>query len=119
MQNRTVNILGTEYRITYKSDADVCAVMEVPIGECGGYCSAYAKEIIIANLDHSTGSEAENEALRKENLRHELIHAFLNESGLSYNANGTDCWPKNEEMVDWFAIQAPKIFKVFSCLDLL
>lgn len=119
MQNGTVNILGTEYRITYKPDAEVCAAMGVPVGECGGYCNHYAKEIVIAALGQCNGSEDENEALRRENMRHELIHAFLNESGLGYNAAGTDCWPKNEEMVDWFAIQSPKIFKVFSSLGLL
>lgn len=51
----------------------------------------------------------------KKTIRHEIIHAFLNESGL------TDCalqprgsWARNEEMVDWFAIQGPKIVQAWS-----
>ena len=47
-------------------------------------------------------------------MRHEITHAFLNESGLDANASDTDCWAKNEEMVDWFAIQSPKIYKAFN-----
>lgn len=59
--------------------------------------------------------EKEQESYYKKVLRHELMHAFLNESGLSANSTVPDCaWAKNEEMVDWFAIQSPKIFKVFS-----
>lgn len=119
MQNRTMNILGTEYRITFKDDAEVCAAMNAPLGECGGYCSAAGKEIVIANLDRCNDTDSEKDETKRCNLRHEIFHAFLNESGLGWNAAGTDCWPKNEEMVDWFAIQAPKIFKVFSSLDLL
>lgn len=47
-------------------------------------------------------------------LRHEVIHAFLNESGLQWNSFAPEnAWAKNEEMVDWIAIQAPKIFKVY------
>ena len=40
--------------------------------------------------------------------RHELIHAFLYESGLDACS-----WANNEEMVDWIAIQFPKLFKAF------
>lgn len=31
----------------------------------------------------------------------------------------SDNWALNEEMVDWFAIQSPKIFKVFNELKLM
>ena len=56
----------------------------------------------------------------KKTLRHELIHAFLNESGLSDSSNCYEgAWTKNEEMVDWFAIQSPKIFEVFKEVSVL
>ena len=45
---------------------------------------------------------------RKQVIRHELIHAFLCESGLHEN-----CEWHNEEMVDWLAMQAPKLQKIF------
>ena len=37
--------------------------------------------------------------------------------GLTSSSNGVDCWAKNVEMVDWIAIQYPKIKKVFQQLD--
>ena len=53
-------------------------------------------------------------------IRHEVVHAFLEESGLS------DCslrpemaWARNEEMVDWIAIQFPKMLEAFKWLEVL
>lgn len=44
----------------------------------------------------------------------------MNESGLSDSSNQYGgAWAKNEEMVDWFAIQSPKIFKVYSELGII
>lgn len=108
-----ITVLGVEYTVLFKPDAEVCADMDVGIGDCGGYCSPHSKTIAIANLDQCHATEEEKETLRRLNLRHEIVHAFLHESGLAFNANGTDCWAKNEEMVDWFAIQGPKIYQVW------
>ena len=67
----------------------------------------------IAKLDLCVDSEEEKEVARKLNLRHEIVHGFLSESGLAYNANDSNCWAKNEEMVDWFAMQGPKIYQAW------
>ena len=57
---------------------------------------------------------------KKLTLRHEILHAFLFESGLDAGSIATyGPWANNEEMVDWFAIQSPKIFKVYSELGLV
>lgn len=114
-----VNVLGTEYTIIFKDDEEVAKDMCSESGEFGGYCNAFSHEIVISNLNKCEDTEEAKKELKKANMRHEVTHAFLNESGLGYNANSTDCWAKNEEMVDWFAIQSPKIFKVFQELDIL
>ena len=65
-------------------------------------------------------NENERETYWKKILRHEIIHAFFNESGLQSSANQFDgAWAQNEEMVDWFAIQSPKIFAVYQNLGIL
>ena len=45
-------------------------------------------------------------------ITHEIIHCYLEESGLGDNSGVYNYgWAVNEEMVDWFAIQWPKIAK--------
>lgn len=110
-----VNILGTKYRIeTHKVSED----KTLEDNKWSGYCSEESKLIVVADMSEKkyfcNMDEMEQRKYRNQILRHEIIHAFLNESGLSDNAgvpgNG---WAKHEEMVDWIAIQSPKIFKVF------
>lgn len=45
---------------------------------------------------------------------HEITHAFLDESGLQHCSSvPMGAWARHEEMVDWIAIQFPKIMKAF------
>ena len=62
----------------------------------------------------------EREIQTKETLRHEIIHAFLFESGLQSSSAVLETgWACNEEMIDYFAIQSPKIFEAFKEVDCL
>ena len=109
-----INVLGTEYTLR-RVDNGADEYMEKM--HFGGYCDGGTKEIVILNLKTVPEWEKDPAAVIKakedETIRHELIHAFLNESGLQWNSIGVDQWAKNEEMVDWFAIQMPKILKAF------
>lgn len=121
MENRKINILGTEYRIETHKVSEDSYLEEKGLA---GYCAECSKLIVVADMSEEKYfpymDETEKEAYRKRTLRHEIMHAFLNESGLSSCADQHDgAWAKNEEMVDWFAIQSPKIFKVYSELGLV
>jgi len=116
-----VNILGTDYTIVYK---DYTADSYFEKYRYAGYCDEVTKTIVVGNLKTFPNMEDETSAYCKESekytLRHELIHAFLNESGLSTSSTVVDRpWAKNEEMIDFFAIQIPKIVKTFEKLKLL
>ena len=103
-----IDILGTEYEIIYKSIEEYERLMQ--------------NEAITNTCDKTiTISKRERpEKYTNKIIRHEIIHAFLYESGLSCNSNNTEYgWAENEEMVDWFAIQSPKIFKIYKELDIL
>lgn len=53
-------------------------------------------------------------------LRHEVIHAFLFESGLSASSLVYEgAWATNEGMVDYFAVMWCKINKIFNKLKVL
>lgn len=121
MEKKTVNILGTEYTVEKKAYKDESVFEKKRID---GYCDSFQKLIVYCDLDTFDRWNEEpcitKRECEKEILRHEITHAFLTESGLADSSNPTDgAWAKNEEMVDWFAIQSPKIFKVFQELDIL
>lgn len=120
MENMKINVLGTEYKIeTHKVSED----KYLEENSLAGYCGEESKLIVVADMSEEKYfdlSEEEQKSYRKKTLRHEIVHAYLNESGLSDSSNRYDgAWAKNEEMVDWFAIQSPKIFKVYKELGIL
>lgn len=114
-----VNVLGTDYEIIKKSEEE-----EPYLKEHDGFCSSFLKEIVILDLNKVKQWDDEPQVVRdmsmKETTRHEIVHAFFNESGLRESSNHCEkAWPKNEEMVDWIALQFPKMLKAFQETDCL
>lgn len=110
-----VNVLGTPYEIIVKK-YDEDEVFER--NSFCGYCDPYKKEIVLCDMNTYKGWENEDkptiEACHKENLRHEIVHAFFYESGLWDNSScDVGAWSKNEELVDWIALQGEKIYKAW------
>lgn len=110
-----VKILGTTYEVVVKKYADDPEFDRR--GICG-YQDSVMKRVVVCDM--RTWPTWENEefercqAAQRETLRHEIVHAFFSESGLEdsslqYSAG----WAKNEEMVDWIALQGPKIYEAW------
>ena len=117
----TVNILGTPYEIIVKKYDEEEAFDRRSIA---GFCDGYAKEIVVCDMHTYKDWENETEKTivecQKETTRHEIVHAFFYESGLWDSSLGIDnSWAKNEEMVDWIAIQGAKIYKAWQEADAL
>lgn len=106
---KKVNVLGTEYGIITDDS--------LVIRGCDGECKSYSKEIRIRKADDMlcSGDSAEVKEKRyREVMRHELVHAFFDESGLDEYSN-------NEQLVTWIASQFPKMLKAFidvGCADM-
>ena len=95
-----IDVLGTKYTVYYK-----------PLTDLDGYCDKTTKEIAITTNDDNSNL-GNFERYQKKVLRHEIIHAFMFESGLAEN------WEHNrygheETVIDWFAIQGLKIYKAW------
>ena len=99
----TVNVLGTKYTILESNKiAD-------PILEGNdGYCDFTTKTIVIDTFRESPNSVKDLASYKMQVIRHELVHAFLFESGLDSSS-----WANNEEIVDWIANQFPKLHTAF------
>lgn len=112
---KTVNILGTEYTIDFRKKEE-----DTNLDDNDGYTDTSAKLIVVEDIQPEKGSKLNLEYYTKQVVRHEVIHAFLFESGLEGCCNNNfGAWSQNEEMVDWFAIQSPKIIKAFREADAL
>ena len=100
------NILGENYTINLNTPREV-------LTDCDGTCSRYDKLISMVDIDEifdGGGTEVGRRKRYAEGLRHEIIHAFFEESGL-------DEYSENEELVQWLAIQFPKLMKVLEDVD--
>lgn len=106
-----VDILGTKYKIVRRDPQK-----DPELSGLSGYVKYYDKLIVIADSKKLWPEESaeDQSAGEKVTVRHEIIHAFLFESGL-WGSSVATCWAINEEMVDWIALQLPKIVK--ACED--
>lgn len=101
-----MNILGAEYSLIY-SDKHNDPMLE----DCDGYCDDTIKVCVVDKMEVNDRDSKKNLGeYKKKVARHEIIHAFLFESGL----NPGNSWAGNEEIVDWIASQLPKMVVVMS-----
>ena len=113
---KKITILGTKYKIYFKNDKE-----EPRLEKNWGITDCHTKEIYIHDdIERETKESCKNLIdFKNKVIRHEILHAFLYESGLRENSDNVPAWAENEEMVDWFAIQIPKIVKIYEELNIL
>ena len=95
-----VSILGTKYEINYQTEEE-----NPKLETANGICEVYSKQIVIREIKPDKMSYDNIDEYKNKVLRHEIIHAYFAESGLRTNSD----YAENEELVDWIAIQIPKI----------
>lgn len=100
--NLVVRIMGEPWIITFKTKEE-----DPKLIECDGYCDESTKTIVIEWFKWDGMNKNNMAKYVSTVVRHEMIHAMLYESGL--DANTINNWARNEEMVDWIAIQLPKL----------
>ena len=102
-----INILGSEWTITERPEAE-----DKRLDGCDGYCDWTIREIVVER--EMQGNLGDMEAYIRKVKRHEIVHAFLEESGLAECSGTSDAWAMNETMVDWIARMGEKIYKAWS-----
>ena len=111
----SVEVLGTKYDLFL----DVPEDKDPILNECSGYCDKTVKRIVV--IDKAKESNLGDWTdYRRTIMRHEIIHAFLFESGI-----GGDCkWDvvgeeHPEHMVEWISMQFPKLIRAFQTVGAL
>lgn len=112
MESKSVNILGEKYSISTKTKQE-----EPRLKDNDAFCDWTEHAIVLdADIDGDLGNL---DAYKKKVLRHEIIHAFMLESGLNECSIDVNAWAANEEMIDWFAFQGPRILNAWKEADAL
>lgn len=106
-----INVLGTAYTISEASPDE-----DKLLKSYDGYCDKSTKRIVVTKKpdDNELGDFA---WYRKKVIRHEIIHAFLFESGLHESWKHDE--GHDEAYVDWIAVQFPKLLEAFKEADAL
>lgn len=112
------DVLGSEYTLRFiPEDKDP------QLDNSNAYCDSCGSTIVIDDLsklkdlcpDAFISKDMVNRL--KVTIRHELIHAFMHESGI------TTCshlpWAHDETLVEWLAVQLPKMAKTMQDLKVL
>lgn len=110
MNDCTVSILGAEWKIYFRTRKE-----DKLLKTFSGYCDYTTREIVVYRFPRPTKREQVNnpDIHEKGALRHEIVHAFLYESGLANDSCTVKAWSMNEEMIDWIAFQHEKMHKAF------
>lgn len=97
-----MNILGTEYKLII--DTDYCED-----AGADGITERYEKKIYMRSVQDMLDKDSSIQAKQRrydETLRHEIVHAFLFESGL-------DKYGCDETVVQWMAAKMPQVTQIF------
>ena len=109
----SVSILGTEYTLHVCPDSKDKRFEQL---NCDGFCDYSTKELFVSNftgnLVNREISVSDPRYIIRNAIRHEMVHAFLFESGL-----GCDWEHKTfgheETTVDWIAKQLPNMYETY------
>jgi len=106
-----ISVLGTEYDFIETTSRD-----DLRLADADGCCGTYDKTILIEKVIFAYEQGGDMDMQRAERTkyvkRHELVHAFLFESGLEDLA-------LNEQIATWIAKQFPKMLEAFRQVDAL
>lgn len=102
---RKVNILGAQYEVIKQTEKE-----NPKLKDANGLCEPYTRQIIYAEQEAGIDVFDNIEAFNRKTLRHEVIHAFFAESGLTE-------YMEDEVLVEWIAMQFPKISRTMKELE--
>ena len=106
--DKTIDILGAKYKLYFKKVKE-----DKTLKGLNGYCDYEMKIIVV-----SKKLTEKHFTLAKKTIVHEIIHAFIYESGI-INYPDIVSWTRSEQCVDFFAMHYTKMFNLYKELDLI
>ena len=107
-----LDILGSKWTFEYRTEKK-----DPRLENCDGYTDWTTRLIVVEQ--EIEGDLGDMRRYAAKVARHEIVHAFLVESGLSTSSGCYDSWATNEEMVDWIARIGPRIYHAWTTANVL
>lgn len=110
--NKVVNVLGHKYELMYINETDIPEKYKSKLENNMGLCENFEKKLIVLNNLKTDLMYERKDLLEQKVARHELLHAYMFNSGLS------QLWDKDTEeaLVDFLAINLFNIYtNVLEC----
>jgi len=101
-----IDVLGVKYTVEEHSEAE-----DKYLKNADGYCDKTSRKIVLAGKKDDCDLD-DFIVFQRKVLRHEIIHAYLFESGLHENFKHPE-YGHDETFVDWIAVQFPKLAWTF------
>lgn len=95
--NLTIDILGTPYEIVFTTKEE-----NDKLEEADGVAELFSKRLVVELCKPTRKTFEKLEEHNKKVIRHEMVHAFLHESGLQD-------YSRDEVLTSWIALQIPKM----------
>ena len=102
-----INILGTKWTLEIVRQED-----DKYLKTADGYADKTLRKIVVCGFPPDDSELGDWEPYVKKCIRHEIIHAYLFESGLHENFQHPEAG-HDETYVDWVSVQFPKLMKTF------
>ena len=97
-----LKILGQAYKVERQKEKD-----NPKLEGADGLLEPFSKKIILNEIENDKNTVEKLADYMAKVFRHEIIHAFFNESGLNE-------YMRDETLVDWIAVQIPKMTKIMA-----
>jgi hypothetical protein len=106
-----VSILGTEYILHICPSSKDKRFEEL---NCAGFCDESTHELFVSNLTDPKEKVSVSDSMYciRVAIRHEMVHAFLYESGLGSDWEHKE-FGHEETTVDWIARKLPAMYEAY------
>ena len=108
-----LTILGEKWTLKFVHEQD-----DKYLKNADGYTDKTTRKIVVLGYPPEDSEPEDWESYLKKCIRHEIIHAYLFESGLAENFHHQE-FGHDETMIDFIAIQFPKILQTFEDAEAL
>jgi len=119
MTEKKIKIMGKKWKVIFMTEKED---KEGVLYKADGICDDSIRTIYLRDYYHRKREPTDcddSDHIMRRNIRHEILHAYLDECGLKEDSASANAWARNEEMVDWIANLLPRVNKTLKKMKVI